>query len=410
MFYLNAGNFGLENEASDTPCSIAKIKTSFDSERTEVRRPAVRLPTWDELANVPEQLDVLEYPLDRSLFVVGPPGSGKTVLAVYRAQMAAAMKQDEPRPSVAIVTFNRMLRRLLDIVKESDISVQTMHSFVWQDYRRRTNGRPPNRPHDPFMYDWESMVSSLEEAEERPNRSHLVVDEGQDLPQGFFRYASGYVSRTLSVFADEDQAVSAQRTTLEQIKGAGGLGDPIILRQNHRNTSEIARLAEHFHSGRLPAAAVIRTDPGELPRLVRSTSLESTAELVSNWWTNRGGSIGIIVNENDTGRMVHGMLVERLPERRVDFYDSEEKNENMIEMLEPGVTILNKESVKGQEFDAVFILELEAFIPCTNDTERRSMYMMCTRARDNLFLLFGPGILQERAAVALPGADILERT
>ena len=104
------------------------------------------------------------------------------------------------------------------------------------------------------------------------------------------------------------------------------------------------------------------------------------------------------------------MLVERLPERRVDFYDSEEKNENTIEMLEPGVTILNKESVKGQEFDAVFILELEAFIPCTNDTERRSMYMMCTRARDNLFLLFGPGILQDRAAMALPGADILERT
>ena len=39
----------------------------------------MRLPTWDELSSVKEQLDVLDFPLDRSLFVVGPPGSGKTV-------------------------------------------------------------------------------------------------------------------------------------------------------------------------------------------------------------------------------------------------------------------------------------------------------------------------------------------
>lgn len=72
------------------------------------------------------------------------------------------------------------------------------------------------------------------------------------------------------------------------------------------------------------------------------------------------------------------------------------------------MTILNKESVKGQEFDAVFILELEAFIPCTNDRERGAMYMMCTRARDQLFLVHGRP-LSARAAEALPDASILER-
>ena len=77
-------------------------------------------------------------------------------------------------------------------------------------------------------------------------------------------------------------------------------------------------------------------------------------------------------------------------------------------MLEPGVTILNKESVKGQEFDAVFILELEAFIPCTNDAEHRAMYMMCTRARDHLFLVHGH--LSARAEAALPDENVLERT
>ena len=79
-------------------------------------------------------------------------------------------------------------------------------------------------------------------------------------------------------------------------------------------------------------------------------------------------------------------------------------------MLAPGVTILNKESAKGQEFDTVFVLELEGFIPCTTEAERRAMYMMCTRARDNLFLVYGPHDLAPAAAVALPGPDILERS
>ena len=77
-------------------------------------------------------------------------------------------------------------------------------------------------------------------------------------------------------------------------------------------------------------------------------------------------------------------------------------------MLAPGVTVLNKESVKGQEFDAVFILELEAFIPCTDDVMRRGMYMMCARARDNLFLVYGPHELSVEAAAALPGPDVLD--
>ena len=78
-------------------------------------------------------------------------------------------------------------------------------------------------------------------------------------------------------------------------------------------------------------------------------------------------------------------------------------------MLAPGVTVLNKESVKGQEFDTVFVLEIEAFIPCTDDVMRRGMYMMCSRARDNLFLIYGPGELSVEAATALPGLDVLER-
>ena len=252
----------------------------------------MRLPTWDEIVNVGEQRDVMEHPLDRSLFVVGPPGSGKTILAVHRAQMVAAFTEGEAQHPVSIVTFNRMLRRLLDIIREREVSVSTMHSFVWNDFRNRTNRWPAHLPHDSYAPDWDSIFSSLDEAEEVLERKHLVIDEGQDLPEEFFRYGSRYVASTLSVFADEDQALSGKRTTLEKIKAAAGLDDPVILTKNHRNTPEIARLAEHFHSGRLPAAAVVRPSLEELPRLIRSGD-QILSPLPVSWQTGSGTEAGV---------------------------------------------------------------------------------------------------------------------
>ena len=366
----------------------------------------MRLPTYDELASVEEQLQVLEHPLDQSLFVAGPPGSGKTVLALQRAQMVA-----EDQESVPIVTYGRMLRRLLTLMKDVDnVAPGTMHSFISRDYRQRTGEWPPAQQHDDFMYKWDDMLDHLRQVQSPPGGVRLVVDEGQDLPEGFFVYVSRLVSRTMTVFADDDQALGDLRTTLEQIKNAAGLDDPVILKVNHRNAPEVASVAEHFHRGRLPAAEVSRRPTGELPRLVHSPNNAATADLVSNWCRTRGGSVGVIVDGNETGDNLSHALVARLPRVRIDIYTHQRGNEDEIDVLADGVTILNKKSVKGQEFDSVFVLELERFIPFANDIERRAMYMMCARARDHLFLVHGPEPLSRQAAQSLPGPDVLERS
>ena len=366
----------------------------------------MRLPTWEELESVEEQLDVLEWPLDEPLFVAGPPGSGKTVLAVRRAQMTA-----EAGPGTLIVTYNRMLRRLLNLLDQS-LEAKTMHGHVGPDYRRRAAvSKVPTLPHDSHAFIWDEMMRVLSDLGVGPNRRHLVVDEGQDLPYGFFAYASRHISRMLSVFVDDDQALRDQRTTLEDIKRAAAFpGDPIFLTQNHRNTPEVARLAEHFHTGRLPAAAVRRSRAGERPRLSEASTLEAAATAIATWRTNQGGSIGVIVDRNNVCGQLYELLRQKLPNSRADFYSYDSKNENKTNVLEDGVTVLNKESVKGQEFDAVFVLELHRFLPCRSDSEKRGMYMMCSRARDHLWLICGPGgRLTQAIDEALPGPDVLER-
>jgi MoxR-like ATPase len=51
-------------------------------------------------------------PLDEPLFVVGPPGSGKTVLAVRRARALA----EDSREAV-LITYNRLLRRQASLLQ-----------------------------------------------------------------------------------------------------------------------------------------------------------------------------------------------------------------------------------------------------------------------------------------------------
>lgn len=112
--------------------------------------------------------------------------------------------------------------------------------------------------------------------------------------------------------------------------------------------------------------------------------------------------------QNETVKLMCRLLRQQLPGRRVDWYDSETQNENSVDPLQPGCTVLNKESVKGQEFDAVFLLEIERLLPCTDAAAQRVMYMLCARARDNLFLVHQPGQPAANVLSALPGAELLE--
>ena len=210
------------------------------------------------------------------------------------------------------------------------------------------------------------------------------------------------------MFADEDQALSDERSTPRDIKEAARLDDPVLLSANHRNTPEIASVAEYFHAGHAPVPEVHRPRSGELPGVVLYRGGGAT-ERIANWYGARGGRVGVAVVDNATGKTLYSRLRNQLAGQRVDFYTSKEKNENYIDLLEPGVTVLNVQSIKGQEFDTVFVMEIDKLLLQANEVNKRKMYMLCARARDNLFLMHEGDRLPRALLEQLPSAEILER-
>ena len=364
----------------------------------------MKLPSLEEFSASEEQRDVLEIPLDHHVFVVGPPGSGKTALALKRAMLVAEQK----RP-VKIVTYNRMFRRLIQL-HSREIEASTMHAFVAEDYWSRTEGLSvPHHSTSKYRYRWDIIHQVLDSLSNPGTQlSLLIVDEAQDLELEFFRYSARIV-RTLNIFSDTEQAVTQRFTSYQQIIDATGLPDPLILSENYRNCPEIAEVAEHYHFGELPMATVHRPKSGVKPRLRHITSAPDVSQLISRWFVNHGGSIGVIVKRNSYGEDVERCLRKDLPGERVDRYASGGMQDRNIELLEPGITIINQQSAKGQEFDSVFILEIEKFLPCETALEKRVMYMMCSRARDYLFLVHGPNALSAAAEASLPDPGVLER-
>lgn len=363
----------------------------------------MRLPKLDDL--VDEQMVVYEHDPDQQLFVAGPPGSGKTTLAVLRASFLRDLGK-----SVVLVTRNKMLAALARQLDNGELETRTMNKFVIDAYRNALGGWPPEIV--PYQFDWARIIESFEANGVQPRVDHLIVDEGQNLPAGFFRWAVRFAARTLTVFADEDQTTDPQHSTLRDIFDSG-MPAPIRLELNHRNSGEIARVAEHFHRSALLAPGIVKrgSRARQLPRLVQMASWEQLADAITIRFQNQASAIGVIVYRKEEVLNLRGILGQRLPVgTRVDAYVSNgEASPEDIRLLEAGVTILSSESVIGLEFDVVYLQDLHRSLPGRTESQARRLYMLCARARHDLILINGPIPLSPDQLSGLPDAALLAR-
>ena len=137
--------------------------------------------------------------------------------------------------------------------------------------------------------------------------SYLVLDEGQDLPAGFYSILP-LIAENITIFADENQRITDQNTTIEEIKNALGINKVSYLTRNYRNTRAIAEFAAQFYSGLPSGIPALPDRQGPKPRLMLGRNYREQIDIIARYARNNPRfNIGVFL---PTQRKQYGFFAE----------------------------------------------------------------------------------------------------
>lgn len=347
----------------------------------------LRLPTYEELSK--EQQHIFDLPLDGSHIVTGPPGSGKTIMAIYRAEMLHR-SMNEP---TLLLMYGRLLSEYSAAAVRSlgvESIVRNYHAW-FREWFTKTYGTSPPKV-DRYNFDWPRVFQVIgNEPPPDAVRPHVIIDEGQDMPKEFYAVL-GMVARTMTIFADEHQQLTDDNSTIREITKVTGISSFAELSKNFRNTRAIAAVASAFYTGAGSPPVELKDDAldGDLPVLAQEASLHSTVtRLVSFERSHSRQHIGVIVPYISQLKQLYNRLEGKARNPVQVYFSGNMRGRNPIDFTRPGLKLVSWVSAKGLEFDTVFLPELQRVKMRPDDVRfRMSMYVATSRARNELYFLY----------------------
>lgn len=367
-----------------------------------------KLPEWRELSR-DEQIPIINLPTDKTYFVRGGPGTGKSILAIHRV---ARLQDLEPDTTVRLLVYNKALQlHLRDALAAAGLentTAQTCHSWIWH----MTRFRPPPNVWD---YDWKMVREIIQhKTEGKKIIGHLIIDETQDVPRPLLEILCT-ISQNATIFVDDKQAIStsAREYGLCQIAEIRSIFDQgpnctFDLSRNFRNSQKILNAA---HALRPPQAYeiadnAIRQD-GPKP-VLRQAPIDELVSRIETYHANNPADRIAVAAPRGREREVFNKLSQS--EVPTQLYTNENANSGNYRASAQGATVLTHDVMKGLEFDAVFMPFLEApslhseASPQKVETNQNLVYVVSTRARTFLEYSHGSDLPPSWLTTALDAA------
>ena len=378
------------------PLSIAEttaFKTEIIGTMKQVKRK-FKLPGVDDLNK--DQDRVLRLPEDGQFLIVGGPGTGKSVVALLRT-----MKYHK-NEDYAFLTFNNVLlsatKQLVDF-KLSSFTLDKWFNAEYKNifneslYKYDVNNNEYQKPN------YLEIIKKLESKEDITQSFHIIIDEGQDKPTKYYETLMHFGIENFFIVADQNQQITEDNSSRQELTDLLGLEveDVIELKENYRNSHPIGLLSNSFF-----------TDPSSPPPVLPSKSKPSLGTPILYEYTNYQDCAKLILREadrdnrnligvvvaNDDLRDVYVKALETMeinldnPKPIISTYSAKDKKVPNINFAYSGIVVLNDKSIKGLEFDIVFII-IDGFKIYNNDVDsmKKRFYVMSSRAIKKLVLL-----------------------
>jgi len=350
-------------------------------------RRKYNLPGIEDLNK--DQDKVLRLPEDGQFLVIGGPGTGKSVVALLRV-----LKYME-KMNYVFLTYNKVLLSATLQLVNTKLESRTLTSVIYKAYWKHFKKETPEI--EKFKPDYEQIIRDFQELDCKPTSLHLVIDEGQDMPPKFYEALQFLCIENFFVVADQNQQLdkdyNSNKKELLHVLGLE-IEDVIELKQNYRNSYPIAKLCQTFYTD--PASP-----PPELPPKSKNGSgkpilyeythyNDCIKKILREYDDNNHALLGVIVANNDIREVYYNALqttdIKRDFEKPIILtYSSASREEPNIDFSQSGIVVLNDKSIKGLEFDKVFII-IDGFTIYNNDIDsmKKRFYVMSSRAIDKL--------------------------
>jgi DNA helicase IV len=322
-----------------------------------------------------------------------------------------------------VVMYNKVLAKYTSTRGSvaKDVPVTNLHKWLGSWWRQAAPGKfgPPTIPGDRYAHDWpaiqEAVLPGLMSGStiSSANWGHLIVDEGQDFPEAMYATLKTVLTvagakgakpePAVTVLADENQRLQpGKNSTIEEIRRSLGLHSDtrnvFALKKNYRNTLEIAAFAAQFYVG-LPSGIPETPTKHGPPPVVSTSAKESEGQNLNAFCekiaryanARRTEEIGVFVPNNHVRKSIINRLAKRVEAAGivVQSYannDEQAQADDLVFDVGGRITVLNYQSAKGLEFDAVFVIDPGRLLigGSSELNAKMCLYVMCSRARSFL--------------------------
>ena len=307
------------------------------------------------------QVQIINKRTDNSFIVKGCAGSGKSILALWKAKQI----QNEGNGSYLFVVFTKSLKQYMsDGVKniglQSD-NVETYHKcFYWTN----NNGVWQQG-------DWNKGTVD-----------YIIVDEAQDFSEEDILLFKSKAKKALLLYGDSAQQLYTfipNKTTISMDDMAYITRFPTEqLVFNHRLPKKVARLAEYINCENDSLERRCKNEGTEKPKILKYSSLEAELGAISEIIKNRDfKDVGILFRNNAEVRIAHnffrntGINVEAKVNEKID-----------LKFNSDNPKIMTYHSSKGLQFEAVFLPGCAV----SEDDDRNPLYVAITRTYQSLYI------------------------
>ena len=431
-------------------------------------RSSFKLPTTREIN--PQQQDALDLPLEGQHLIIGGPGTGKSVVALLRARRLANAKKDYlflvynvllekncyglGGGELQAVTWKRWFKNMFskwfgramptDAGGNEDweaiAAMKPLEDIDALPYLVIDEGQdmPPQFYQTLVKVGFENFYVVADQNQRITDRhsSRREIEATLDIEtENTLKLTANYrnshpIARLAHVFCTDDPAVKPVELPKSKIKDKvpwmvryDDNGErkfahiaAQILRAYDRNTDKLIciitpndNVRERVCKSLISTVLPRQLDHG-MPAIQTYSATERTVDdsllgKIAEEKCARCGAQMIIRQNRQDGGIFWGCT----KYSSSDSGCTHTRDYVRIDFRNGGIAVINLQSIKGLEFDTVFIADIDAYWGKDKDELMKKFYVMVSRARDDIILLRTGAISQEVEEIMPNDKTILER-